>query len=286
MKPRYYVLAIAVLSGLTLALVRRRPHDVQADSAPAHSTAVTSAVALTQSASAMAGPQPPPAAEGRNPQAADPLAELKRRLDDPRQREANLLRAKLNIEQTHGRIFQRLRNLPPEILDRLKLVLAENQLAMERGALPDRFPVDDSAAEAANENLSRIAKEGDEQVRALLGDEGYAQYSLSRQAEPYRESIEQVTNIMRARGAEVTEDMQERILDSYTRALVAAAKISANDMTPAAFRALSESARQELRLKQQLRFDEILASTMSATLSPTEYTLFMDAQFAQDQSTR
>ena len=212
----------------------------------------------------------------------DPLAELKRRLDDHRNREANLHRAKLNIEQTYGRLFQRLRNLPPETLDRLKTVLAENQLTMERGLLPDRFPADETAAKAAHDNLERIRKEGDEQVRAVLGDEGYAQYDLSRKAEPYRQSSEQVANIMRARGANVTEDMQERILDGYTRALVAAAEISAKDTTPEAFQALSDSARQELRSKQQARFDETLASTMSQILGPEEYKLFMESQFAQD----
>jgi len=283
MKPRHFLFGLAGFSGLAIALIYFFPREgVDITSTHTDRSTVPARPALVAEIV-----RPSLNQESKNDslqREADPLAELKRRLDDPRQRNANLLRAKLNVEQTHGRLFQRLRNLPPETLDRLKDILAETQLAMERGALPDRIPVDDGAAKAASENLGRIAKDGDDQVHALLGDDGYAQYSLSRQTEPYRESIDQVTNIMRARGAAVTEDMQERVLDGYTRALVAAAKISASDTTPESFRTLSESARQELRLKQQLRFDEILASTMSGILSPTEYKLFMESQFAQDRS--
>jgi hypothetical protein len=212
----------------------------------------------------------------------DPLPALKRRLDDPREHEANLLRAILNIEQRYGRLFQRLKNFPPDVLEKLKLAMAENQLAMERGALPDYLPVDDAERKVVKENMDRIQKNGDEQVQALLGDDGYAQYDLFRKSEPYRESIEQVTNLMRARGVTVNEDLQQKILDGYTKALIEAAAISSTDVSPAAFQALSDSARQELRAKQQSRFDEKLATTMSAILSPSEYKLFMDSQFAQD----
>jgi hypothetical protein len=86
---------------------------------------------------------------------------------------------------------------------------------------------------------------------------------------------------MRSRGVNVTDEMQERIMAGYTSALVAAAKVSANDTTPEAFQSLSDAARQELRAKQQARFDEILASTMSNILGPDEYKLFMESEFVQ-----
>jgi len=214
------------------------------------------------------------------PKVIDPLVELKRRLDDPREREARLQRAILNVEQTYGRLFQRLRNLPPDVLDRLKTALAEKLLAMERGSLPDHLPVSDADARAGKEKLDQIQKEADGQIQAVLGDEAYAQYVLFQQSEPYRPSIEQIANTMRSRGIDVNEEKQERILAGYTRALVAAAKISANDTTPESFQALSDQARRELRSKQQARFDEVLASTMSTVLSPAEYKLFMESEFA------
>jgi hypothetical protein len=66
--------------------------------------------------------------------------------------------------------------------------------------------------------------------------------------------------------------------------LATAAEVSANDTTPEAFQALSDATRQDLRFKQQSRFDEMLASTMSKILSPADYKLFMESEFAQGET--
>lgn len=286
MKLHYYVVPIA--AGLVVAvalytLSLRHPVDpisppiVSAGTPAVQSQARSAAINQTPEATQNVRSEP-------LSQKIDPLAELKRRLDDPQEHATNLLRAKLNVEQTCGRLFQRLRNLPPEVLDRLKTALAEKQLAMERGSLPDHMPVDDAEANAGKEKLDRIQAAADGQIQAILGDDAYEQYNFFQQSEPYRESIEQVTSMMRSRGGDVSDDMQEKILAGYTSALVAAAKVSANDTTPEAFQTLSDSARQELRAKQQSRFDETLASTMSKILSPAEYKLFMDSELAQGAS--
>ncbi len=140
MKPRHYLLGLAVVSGLAIVLVYYLPRS-RVNAASTHMDRVTAHAAPPMPATAAESPSPPLNQESKNDalrRDADSLAELKRRLDEPRQRETNLLCAKLNVKQSHGLLFQRLRNLPPETLDRLKDILAGTQLAMERGALPDR----------------------------------------------------------------------------------------------------------------------------------------------------
>jgi len=286
MKPRFYIISVA--AGLTLVVVlytvstRRTAEALAPSVVPAAPRPVLLPPRpVAQSPVAEASPS------GRSemaPPKVDPLAEMKRRLDDPQQHAANLARAKLSVEQSYGRLFQRLRNLPPEVLERLKTALAEKQLAMERGMLPDQLPVSDAEAKANRQKLESIQQTADDQLRAVFGDQVYAQYNYVQQSEPLRGSIEQVTNMMRSRGVDVTEAMQEKILEGYTSALVAAAKVSAKDISPEAFKTLSDAARQELRTKQQARFDETLASTMSKILSPGDYKLFMESEFAQGSS--
>lgn len=215
----------------------------------------------------------------------DLLSELKRQLDDPGQHEANLRQAMLDVEQRYGRLLQRIRGLGPEALARLKTALAERDLALRRGALPDHFPVDETASQSAKKNLERIRAKAEAQLHTLLGDEAYAQYTSFQQSEPYRETIEHVANMMRSRGIDVPDGMQDKILEGYTEALVAAANESAKDITPAALQALSDAARQELRIKEQSRFDEALALTMSKLLSSPEYKAFMECQLKQNINT-
>jgi hypothetical protein len=274
MKRQYHLIAAAVGLAVAVTLYRSAWHQpveanpirlpVAAAAAPAVSLPPP-AVATSPAPEAAAPSQAEPASSQ-----ADPIAELKRRLDD------------LNLEQTYGRFFQRLRNLPPEVLEQLKTALAERQLAMERGSLPDHLPVDDAEAKAGKERLDRIQQQADDQMRAAFGEEVYAQYAYFQQSEPLRGSMEQVTNMMRSRGVNVTDAMEEEILAGYTNALAATAKIAAKDTTPGAFQAMSDAARQDLKLKQQSRFDETLAATMSKILSPADFKLFMESEFAQD----
>jgi hypothetical protein len=284
MKPRFYLIPIAIGLALAVSLylfLKSHRTDIgaptAAPAAPPPASLPPRSIAEIPTPEIARLLQSDPA-----PLKVDPLTELKRRLDDPSQHTAHLARARLKVEQNYSRLFQRLRNLPPEVLDQLKTALAEKQLALERGALPDRLPVSDAEAKTGKARLDRIQQETDAQLRAVFGDEVYAQYNYVQQSEPLRGSIEQVTNLMRSRGVDVTEEMQENILAGYTSALVAAATVSASDTTPEAFQALSEAARQELRAKQQSRFDEALASTMSKILSPDDYKLFMESEFAYD----
>ncbi|MDD2765569.1 MAG: hypothetical protein PHE83_16525 [Opitutaceae bacterium] len=215
----------------------------------------------------------------------DILNALKRRLDDSNQRGIRLRRAKAHVEQSKGRLFQRLRNVPPEKLDQLKVILAETELAMERGALPTSANSAEAEAAEINDTLKRIQADSDHQVQALLDADDYAIYAAYQGSNAYRNTIEQVTNVMRARGSAVSDDLQEAILDGYAGAIAAAAKDSANDITPAAFRSLSKEQQNALRQQQLARFDGILAASMVNILSPAEYQLFMDAQFTQETNT-
>jgi hypothetical protein len=282
MKPPCYVLAGTAGVVLALGLYITLPRKSANTGTPSYPAPASRAAPASLQADATATPEAGTSYKiDLTPATADPLAELKRRLDDPQQRAAHLARARLNVEQASGRLFQRLRHYSPEVLDRLKTALAEKQLAIERAALHDHLPGGDFDAVAGKERLDRIQQEADEQIRTTFGDEIYAQYTYAQQSEPLRGSIQQVTNVLRSRGIDVTDEMQEGILAGYTSALVAAAKLSANDTTPAAFQSLSVAARREFKAKQQARFDEILASTMSKILGPDEYKLFMESEFVQ-----
>ena len=242
------------------------------------------------SAPALATPEPagaaPPSAvsakTGDTARATAALQALRNRLNDPMQQAARLLAARAHVEQTKGRLFQRLKKNPPEKLDRLKTLLAETELATNVAALPSR--VDPSAAEVRqiNDTVTRIQAEGDSRVKALLGPDDYANYAAYQKSETYRDTIEQVTNIMRSRGAAITDDQQEAVLDAYAEAMYAAAQDSAGDSTAADYATMTDAQRQALRLRQLARFDQYLADKAAGVLDPANFKLFMESQYVQE----
>jgi len=252
-----------------------------------------SSVVVTQIASPLVAPTPlapqpariQPTDSGANNLAVNSsLKDLRDRLLDPRQRDANLQQARLQIEITKSHLFQRLRNLPAERLEQLKTLLAETQLNAALAALPTHADLSPGEMNQIAQTLKGIQTESDSQVRDLLGAEDFAIYEGYQYSEPFRGTIEQVTNIMRARGAVVSADSQESILDAYASAMNAAAQDSGNDGTFVNWGSMTPDQQSAVRVQQLERFDAYLATKMAKVLEPEDYKIFMEAQLAQENS--
>jgi hypothetical protein len=196
-----------------------------------------------------------------------------------------LQRVRLQIEITKSHLFQRLRNLPPEKLEQLKTLLAETQLKATIAAVPTHADLSPDEANQMALSLKSIHANSDDQVRDLLGADDYGIYEGYQYSEPYRGTIEQVTNIMRARGGVVSADSQESILDAYASAMNSAARDSGNDGSFANWGSMTSDQQSAVRAQQFERFDNYLSTAMAKVLVPADYKLFMEAQLTQENST-
>ena len=180
--------------------------------------------------------------------------------------------------------MRRLRNVSPVDIEALKDVLAADEY--DRVLLASSFREKETPEELAqglaqmNEmNVQRAAR-----IRSLLGDDGYETYAAYSQSFAYQDAIDQITNIMRARGTTVSAGQQDSILDAYSRAIRNASQANAADSSNINIAAMDDTQRQLLRSTQLTRFDEYLATELSKVLDPDSLKQFMTAEYEQESS--
>jgi hypothetical protein len=193
-------------------------------------------------------------------------------------------RARLRIEQIHWRLFQRLRNLPLNEIDALKDIMATTEVDRSRLALPIKGNESPTEVNQRLGQITELGVESDAQILGLLGNEDYQQYAAYQQSFAYRDTIEQITNFMRSKGAPVSAEQQDSMLDAYSTAIRNAAQIGRTDASASSIAAMDAGQRQALRTIQLDRFDEYLAAELSKVLEPEALSQFMAAELAQESS--
>lgn len=190
--------------------------------------------------------------------------------------------ARLRVEGRQGKLFQRLKDIPAETLSQLKDLMAAEEVDLALIALPQK------KNETREEEQTRIAQmaalntKNAAAIQVLLGAEDYAKYTAYQQSLAYESTVDEITNIMRARGANVSGEQQDAILDAYANAIRNAAAISANEASPETLASMTDLQRLNLKNAQLARFDENLSVELAQVMSPNALQRFMAAEFEHE----
>ena len=213
---------------------------------------------------------------------ANPFTESRRALTDPVLRQAALREARLRIEMIHGHLFQRLRGLSSEKLEELKDAMAENELALRLQVMPDHPNLSQTEMQQIADNVKQATQLGDDRVKALIGDDNFTQYSAYQVSFPFRDAVDQTTNIMRSNGSVVSSDQQEAMTDAFGDAVAIATTIAMDDPADQNVANLTPEELQLLKTKQRASFDQVLADKMSTVLDPEMFNAFMAAELKRE----
>jgi hypothetical protein len=192
---------------------------------------------------------------------------------DPSWREARFKEAYVRVESQDGRALQKLVGWSPERLEALKRQLANADLSVMHAAMPDIAPVTDAERKAVSDNIRAVTETYQEQLRQTMGDADYSVFNAAQQMEPYRQSVDEAANAMRANNVQVNSDMEESMLAAYSGAAQEAAV--QNSATNSA--QLDDAQRAALKEQQDQAFHLILMKRMSAVLNETQLQVFMAA---------
>jgi hypothetical protein len=214
------------------------------------------------------------------------LAQLRADLINPQSRANHLQRARLQVEIKNGRLFQRLAKLEPEKLEKLKTILAEQDVNQRLAALPTDAKLGSDQTVQIPQRLEAARVAADDSVKNLLSADDYARYAAYTDSQAYVETVDQIANVMRSRGVAVGDEQQQAILDAYGSAMKQLGNAIATESNPGNGQPAQASASGDQRLRDMTRFDQHLADAMSKALPHDLFKQFMDAQYAQENASR
>jgi hypothetical protein len=193
----------------------------------------------------------------------------------------DLPRVKIRVEQKYGRLFQRLTGISPDSLERLKDVLVAAEWE-EYGQL--NLTGKESPAEIVQRmaEIQRIEAGRDEMIADILGQENFSKYLAYQQSSPYRSTVEEIANGMRAQGISISFEQEDRLLDTYASAIRSATEMSSVEANTEEIATMTPEQRAKLRERQLARLDQIIAEAFSHQLDPATFKIFLTAQLAQD----
>lgn len=259
MKYRYLVITL-LLAGITS--VRAQEATTQRLTAPSDATRINRAAAATT------------------------LAYERSRLSNAEERQAFLSNTTVLLEQTKSRLFDAISKKAADKVDALKSIMAEAMLSMHLSHLSDQAEGGIDLAQGKGLSLALTRAEAEVQIHALLGDDSYALYLVYQQSEPYRATIQQLAETMRAQGSAITADQELAMLDAYTAAILTAAADSVKEADPKVSAGLNAAERRALGAvelcglapviagPQRQRFESYLSGAVSGILNPDDFKRF------------
>ena len=158
-----------------------------------------------------------------------------------------------------------------------------NEVTLMQAALSDEpGPLTDAEGNARRAELDRLMEENQRRLRDTMGESDYAKFDSIQRAEPYRESIGQITNAMRSRGIEVDSELEELILTGYTDAVRSVAE-RASGSTDAP---MPDSQKADQRRQQQQALQVELMRKFTGLLSEPQIHGFLESYIEQQGEAR
>lgn len=198
--------------------------------------------------------------------------------NDPPERAARFNQAILGIERTYGKFFERTESWSPERREALKRQLALNQLALMDAISLQHSPINEEQSTAQAQSLQQALAENEQNLRAFLGSE-YDEFDGFEKSRTYATTVADITNAMRAKGAQVSDQTEQKILNGYAAAMAAAAN-EAKAVDP---QRLTESQRTELRQRQHRAVQLQLIQHLTGVMEAQQLDSFLEAYLEQQE---
>jgi hypothetical protein len=183
--------------------------------------------------------------------------------------------AYIRVEARYGRFIQKLVGWSPERVEKLKCLLANNELALMRAAMTGG---NEAGGISPGDAIHEAESNNQQQLKRLLGDADYATFDASQKEEPYRDSVASIINAMRPMDAPVNEDTQEAILGAYAQAMQEAIR----QTDPVDPQQLSKDQLAGIRKQQTDTFRVLLMNKLTGVMDETRLKAFIEAEIEQD----
>jgi hypothetical protein len=206
---------------------------------------------------------------------------VRKHILDPAAKDEVEQRERFKIHQRYGRLFAAL-NLDDAKRKGMEDLMVKDQIAQLLASLPYAASETKEQVTRRLADLQSLQLQETDDIGNYLGDAGaklFHDYSVSY---PFRDSIESTTDIMRANGFQVDDQTQANILEAYARVIETTSSEATLDATANQLATMSSQDLESLKEKENARFDEELATTMSSLLKPDQYQAFMTAELQNE----
>lgn len=247
---------------------------------------IAAATSATDSSQSSPGAQPVPVTSSeqatafsskRNASASFTLAKL---LSDPEFRKSSIQKNVTSIEERFGRFFLNARDVSPEKLEAIKLLLAEQSFDLGQVAMPQSSPESESEAATRLQRMREMENSHAKALKEAMGDALYSQFQQNQATESFRGTVTGLANAVRARGFEVSGEDENNILAAYVSAMARATDRAVQE--DASLTQLDGTQRNALRERQTHRIQIEITHALSKVLEGDRLNAFLAAKVSRD----
>jgi hypothetical protein len=190
------------------------------------------------------------------------------RMKDPISRRRMMDRAKIRIATSRRQLLHMLQPISPDKLGRVSEILAAAELDTDIAMLELHAVNPSPSGKQVESVLAAQSAARDADARDVLDDAQYAQYVSYWESEPFTQTINQIADVMRAQGSNISPELQQQMLTTYA---------SAQKLAQQAISSPSDNGSSSAA-DQATVADQYIADALSRILSPDDFKAFMNAQ--------